>query len=82
MTDPSLAFATITELGTQIRAGAVSPVKLAEACLARIAALDPRLQAFIPMTGDRPLAEAQAAETLLRGGHDLGPLEYRPHLPA
>ena len=79
MTDPSLEFATITELGTQIRAGALGPVKLAEACLARIGALDKRLHAFIAVTSARALAEARAAETLLRGGHDLGPLHGIPY---
>ena len=79
MTDTSLEFATITELGTRIRAGALSPVQLAEACLARIAALDKRLHAFIAMTADRALAEARAAETVLRGGHDLGPLHGIPY---
>jgi aspartyl-tRNA(Asn)/glutamyl-tRNA(Gln) amidotransferase subunit A len=79
MTDTSLQFATMADLGTQIRAGALSPVKLAEACLARIAALDNRLHAFIAVTRDRALAEARAAEVLLRGGHDLGPLHGIPY---
>ena len=79
MTETSLEFATITELATQIRAGTLSPVRLAETCLERVAALDPRLHAFIAVTGDRALAEARAAETLLRGGHDLGPLHGIPY---
>src|SRR5215510_5300193 len=70
---------TIAELGAQIRAGAVSPVQVAEATVARIAALDKRLHAFIATTGDRALAEARAAEILLRGGHDLGPLHGIPY---
>jgi aspartyl-tRNA(Asn)/glutamyl-tRNA(Gln) amidotransferase subunit A len=79
MTDTSTAFATITELAAQIRAGTVSPVTLAETRLERIAALDKRLHAFIAVTRDRALAEARAAETLLRGGHDLGPLHGVPY---
>jgi aspartyl-tRNA(Asn)/glutamyl-tRNA(Gln) amidotransferase subunit A len=79
MTETSLEFATITELATQIRAGTLSPVRLAETCLERVAALDTRLHAFIAVTGDRALAEARAAETLLRGGHDLGPLHGIPY---
>src|SRR2546423_10076705 len=78
-TETALEFATIAELGTQIRTGALSPVKLAETFLERIAALDKRLHAFIATTGDRALAEARAAETLLRGGHDLGPLHGIPY---
>jgi aspartyl-tRNA(Asn)/glutamyl-tRNA(Gln) amidotransferase subunit A len=79
MTDRAWEFATISELGAQIRAGALSPVALAEACLARIAALDKRLHAFIALTEARALAEARAAEILLRGGHDLGPLHGIPY---
>jgi aspartyl-tRNA(Asn)/glutamyl-tRNA(Gln) amidotransferase subunit A len=79
MSTSAQEFATITELAGQIRAGAVSPVKLAEATLDHIAALDRRLHAFIAMTRERAMAEAHAAETLLRGGHDLGPLHGIPY---
>jgi aspartyl-tRNA(Asn)/glutamyl-tRNA(Gln) amidotransferase subunit A len=79
MTDTSLEFATIGELAARIRAGALSPVTLAETRLERIAALDKRLHAFLATTADRALAEARAAETLLRGGHDLGPLHGIPY---
>jgi aspartyl-tRNA(Asn)/glutamyl-tRNA(Gln) amidotransferase subunit A len=72
-------FMTIAALGAEIRSGAASPVQVAEATLARIGALDKRLHAFIAMTGERALAEARAAEILLRGGHDLGPLHGIPY---
>jgi aspartyl-tRNA(Asn)/glutamyl-tRNA(Gln) amidotransferase subunit A len=78
-TETALEFATIAELAAQMRSGALSPVKLAETFLERIAALDKRLHAFIAVTPDRALAEARAAETLLRGGHDLGPLHGIPY---
>src|SRR5215475_8595013 len=70
---------TIAELGREIRAGGASPIQVAEATVARIAALDKRLRSFIATTGDRALAEARAAEILLRGGHDLGPLHGIPY---
>jgi aspartyl-tRNA(Asn)/glutamyl-tRNA(Gln) amidotransferase subunit A len=79
MTETSLEFATIADLATRIRTGGLSPVELAETFLGRIAALDGRLHAFIAVTRDRALAEARAAETLLRGGHDLGPLHGVPY---
>jgi aspartyl-tRNA(Asn)/glutamyl-tRNA(Gln) amidotransferase subunit A len=72
-------FMTIAALGAEMRLGAASPVQVAEATLARIAALDKRLHAFIGMTGERALAEARAAELLLRGGHDHGPLHGIPY---
>ena len=74
-----LEFATIPELAAQMRAGGVSPVKLAEATLDRISALDKRLHAFIAVSADRALAEARAAETLLKNGHDRGPLQGVPY---
>ncbi len=79
MTETSPAFATIAELATQLRTGALGPVKLAETFLEHIGALDKRLHAFIAVTRDRALAEARAAETLLRAGHDLGPLHGIPY---
>ena len=79
MAETIMEFVTIADLAAQIRAGALSPVRLAEASLARIAALDTRLHAFIATTGDRALAEARAAETLLQSGHDLGPLHGIPY---
>ena len=45
---PSLA-----EASAGIAAGTLSPVALTEAALARIAALDPKLNAFITRTADR-----------------------------
>lgn len=75
----AVPFATITEMAAALRAGALSPTALAEATLDRIGALDKRLHAFIALTRDRALAEARAAETLLRGGHDLGPLHGIPY---
>jgi len=53
-------FAPITELARDIRERRLSPVALAERCLARIQALNPRLNAFITVTGE--LAREQAAQ--------------------
>jgi aspartyl-tRNA(Asn)/glutamyl-tRNA(Gln) amidotransferase subunit A len=79
MANVSVEFLTIAALAEQLRAGALSPVELAEATLERIAALDKRLHAFIAVTAERALAEARAAELLLRGGHDLGSLHGIPY---
>jgi aspartyl-tRNA(Asn)/glutamyl-tRNA(Gln) amidotransferase subunit A len=79
MADPDLAFESIVALGARIRRGELSPVALAEQCLARIDALDPRLHAFILVSRERALAEAQAAERALKGGQDLGPLHGIPY---
>ena len=75
----AVPFATITEMAAALRAGSLSAVALAEATLERIAALDKRLHAFIGLTRERALAEARAAEALLRAGHDVGPLQGIPY---
>ena len=79
MADSDLAFDSIVTLGARIRRGRLSPVALTEQCLARIDALDPRLHAFILVSRERALAEAQAAERALKGGQDLGPLHGIPY---
>jgi aspartyl-tRNA(Asn)/glutamyl-tRNA(Gln) amidotransferase subunit A len=79
MADSTWQFSTISELGARLRSGAQGPVALAEATLAGIGALDKKLHAFIGLTRDRALVEARAAETLLRGGRDLGPLHGIPY---
>jgi len=77
MTAP-LFHLTIAEAAERIRAGALSPVTLVQACLDRIAALEPRLHAFITVTGEQALAEARAAEAQIRAGGYLGPLHGIP----
>lgn len=51
-----------------VRAGKVSPVELTNACLARIERLNPILNAFITVTGQQALADAQAAESEIAKG--------------
>jgi Asp-tRNA(Asn)/Glu-tRNA(Gln) amidotransferase A subunit family amidase len=45
-------YANIREVSTDIRNRALSPVALADGCLARIEALNPRLNAFITVMAD------------------------------
>jgi aspartyl-tRNA(Asn)/glutamyl-tRNA(Gln) amidotransferase subunit A len=71
---PSLA-----EASRVIAAGSVSPVALTEAALARIAALDPALHAFITVVKERALAAARAAEAEIRAGRRRGPLHGIPY---
>ena len=62
------------EQAAAVRAGEVSPTDLVEHALARIAALDATLGAFITVTPERALEAAARAEELLRRGGDLPPL--------
>src|SRR4051794_35764992 len=59
-----IAFASAEELAALIRSGGASAREVVEATLRRIEALDPRLNAFIEVDGERALA---AAETVVPG---------------
>lgn len=61
-----------------IRRREASPVELAQACLARIEALNPSLNAFITVTGERALAQAREREAELARGRSRGPLHGIP----
>ena len=60
-----LAFLSIADAARLIAAGTLSPVELTEACLARIAEHDGKLDSFITVTADRARAEAKAAEAAI-----------------
>jgi len=70
---------SIAEAGRRLRAGTLSPVALTQHCLARIAALDPRLNAFVLVTKERALADADRADRELKAGVDRGPMHGIPY---
>ena len=71
-------YANIREVSTHIRNRALSPVALVDACLARIEALNPRLNAFITVMADAARAAAQAAQLEINRGRWRGPLHGVP----
>jgi Asp-tRNA(Asn)/Glu-tRNA(Gln) amidotransferase A subunit family amidase len=77
--EADIAFASIGELAAWIGAGALTSRRLTEIYLSRIDALGPRLECFATVTAKRALAEADAADALLRGGINLGPLHGLPY---
>ena len=79
MSDTPLHYRTITELAEMLRAGEATPTSLTEYLLARVEKLNGPLTAFNLVTADRAMAEAEAAEALLKSGHDLGPLHGIPY---
>lgn len=79
MDSPLVPWACIADMAAALRSGEVTPVKLVEAFLARIDALDGPLHAFIAVTADRALSEARAAEAQMRAGLDLGFLHGIPY---
>ncbi|HZZ60977.1 MAG TPA: amidase [Roseiarcus sp.] len=74
-----VAFASVGELAAWIASGALTSRRLTEVFLARIDALGPKLECFAMVTAQRALAEADAADALLRGGVNLGPLHGIPY---
>ena len=62
-----------------IRAGAVSPVQLAETFLHRLETLGPRYNAVVTLTRERAMDQARRAERELAAGRDFGPLHGIPY---
>ena len=69
---------TVAEAGRQIAARTLSPVELVRAQLARIAALNPKLNAFLLVTEARALEDARAAEARQMAGALRGKLDGIP----
>lgn len=66
------------EAAEQIRAGALSPVALVEACLERIRVHDGRVQAWVHVDESGALATARELEREAKGGRLRGPLHGVP----
>jgi Asp-tRNA(Asn)/Glu-tRNA(Gln) amidotransferase A subunit family amidase len=76
MTDLTLSSALDMEKG--IRQKGISPVELAEAHLAKIERLNPKLNAFVQLDPERVLRQARDAEAAVMSGQLLGPLHGVP----
>src|ERR1700733_5676036 len=65
----------------RIRAQKISPVELIDAHLSRIQELNPKLNAFVTVDGERALTQAKSAEAALRSSaksNSIGPLHGVP----
>jgi aspartyl-tRNA(Asn)/glutamyl-tRNA(Gln) amidotransferase subunit A len=69
----------ILDSAEALRNKKVSSVELTRQCLARIAELNPSLNAFVTVTADHALASATTADAELAAGHDRGPLHGVPY---
>ena len=73
-----LTFLTAVEMARQIREKRLSPTELAEAHLAKIERLNPKLNAFTQVDAERVRREAHEAEAALVSSKDIGPLHGIP----
>jgi Asp-tRNA(Asn)/Glu-tRNA(Gln) amidotransferase A subunit family amidase len=73
-----LAFATVGELGAQLRARNVTSAALTEMYIARLKRYDPLLHFVITITEERALAQAKAADAEIAAGKYRGPLHGIP----
>jgi aspartyl-tRNA(Asn)/glutamyl-tRNA(Gln) amidotransferase subunit A len=75
MTAPDLP---IPEAAARLRDGSLTAVALTQAHLARVAARDPAIHAFVALDAEAALAAAAEADRALAEGRDLGPLHGIP----
>jgi aspartyl-tRNA(Asn)/glutamyl-tRNA(Gln) amidotransferase subunit A len=76
--DDELAWLSASDGATAIRTGAISPRELIEAVLARIEALDTATGAFVTVTAESALADADRLGVEARSGGLRGPLHGVP----
>lgn len=69
---------TAADIAVQYAAGALSPVEFTRACLARIEACEPRLNAMYRVDRERALAAARDSESRWRAQRPLSPLDGVP----
>lgn len=77
--DADIAFAPVTRLAAWIASGKLTSTRLTQIYLDRIANFGPRLECFATVTAELALAEATAADALLKAGVHLGPLHGIPY---
>ncbi len=78
MRDDNLCWMSATELAGAIRARRLSPVDVTAAVLARIDAVNPKINAYCTVAAGRALADARRAEAAVAQGEALGPLHGVP----
>lgn len=78
MAETQLHYLSIAELAPRIEKRELSPVTVAQAQLARIAACDATLGSYALVMGDAAMAQAEAAEAEIAAGRYRGPLHGVP----
>lgn len=75
----SLNELSIAEAGRALRSGTITSRALTEDALTRIATLDPEVHAFVLITADRALADADKADAAFAEATDHGPMQGIPY---
>ena len=78
MEPTELATASAVEMAAMVRGKRASPVEITAAVLARIAAKEPQINAFVALDAERAMAAARDAEAAVMRGEALGPLHGVP----
>jgi len=71
-------YATATEIAAAVLGKRASPVEVVQASLARLAAVEPAINAFAERMEEQAMAAARAAEAAVMRGDPLGPLHGVP----
>ena len=79
MLSEDVLYLSAKELGERIRARQLSPVELTKAYLERSRELGPGFDAYVTLTPELALSEAQAAEREIAAGRYRGPLHGVPY---
>ena len=78
MEHAEIPFLTVAELGEAIRTGEVTPVDVTETYLARIGTLNSDIRAYLTVTSELAMQQAQDAATEIAAGNYRGPLHGVP----
>lgn len=79
MLSEDVLYLSAKELGERIRARKLSPVELTKAYLERSLELGPGFDAYVTLTPELAMSEAQAAEREIAAGRYRGPLHGVPY---
>ncbi|OZF47510.1 amidase [Rhodococcus sp. 14-2470-1a] len=69
---------SLSEVAEKIRTKEVSPVEVTQSSLDRLAAVEPAITAFVTVTGEHALAQAEQAEAEIAAGNYKGTLHGIP----
>jgi aspartyl-tRNA(Asn)/glutamyl-tRNA(Gln) amidotransferase subunit A len=81
MAASELIFYSAGELASLLRARKASPVEVVRAFLERIEAVNPKVNAFLTVVGERAMTEAKQAGQEIARGRYRGPLHGIPYAP-